>query len=140
MEVNGEIVGVCIQTEHVPGIVIVKNDHLYCSTCKKTVCVHKKCGDQLKISSDGFRGVVEQLYGSDRSFSNNNNKTIHTYSCKKIPFEANSEISQALKRLSEMDRTTSLSPIVGVVCHCGSTTFEELVDYEERNVITMTRP
>jgi len=139
VEVYDVLVGVCIHVEYVHAVLMVKSEQLYCTTCKKTTCDHTKYADQLKSSCDDFRETINQLQAVVQSSGvNNRSKSIQTYFVKKLPFIPNSNISDALKRLPQIDHKTLLLPNVGVACHCGSTAFEELVAYEECDLITLT--
>ena len=99
--------------------------------CKKSACDHTKYAYQLKSSCDGFKDIFDQLNSGQSSGVNDGGKNSITYSSTEIPFIANSDISEALKRLPYIDNKAFLMSTVGVACNCGSTTFEEFVAYDE---------
>ena len=135
---EGNIVGVFLVRQGVPGVVIMKCGAFYCATCRKTYCDHARHLSVLHQNEQNIPPIVERLFTSGVQTSVSNTNHQYGFSKKSISFCPTEEMATALKKLCVADPSTSLSPSDSFTCCCGNDTFVASVLYEAADLITLT--
>ena len=118
-------IGICFAPYNA-GVVVIKNNNLFCTCCKKSFCSHVVCVQQLGSADYPEVSAMLDAITCLSSLNDRQNSNRSLTSCKsftKIPFARCDVVTASLKYLDHLQPHSILllMPDYGETCHqCGS--------------------